>query len=397
MSRADDVIFLLKKGRDSVETELEALPSTEYDREAQLQDLLDRHPQLLAGAQIRPEDPVRWLPVDREAGIPNSEGGSNYWAVDHLLLDQHGRPTLVEDKLSSNPELRRKVIGQMLEYAANVQFWSVDMIRSCATERHGGEELFEEVLLEFLQVDATQEATEVIEAYWELVSENLRQGNVRLLFVADRLPRELRRVIEFLNERMPHVEVLGVEIQQYKGDNLHVLVPRLVGQTEFARQEKRSSRRAEKLTRDGFMDSIPLEARDFFEDLFQQAQERGHVWEAARSCFVLRFHHPEAQLSTILYIFPPYARATHQEHAVLRFFMEYLARAGEDTATIRERLKAVAPSLTEQGKHTLHLDLKDETRDEAEAAIGVLFTIADEIMARSPEGVDRAHDTVNDV
>src|SRR5260221_551937 len=64
-------------------------------------------------------------------------------------------------------------------------------------------------------------------------------GPVRLVFVSDLIPPELRRVIEFLNERMSPTEVVGVEIRQYVGDrDLKTMVPRVVGQTEQARIQK---------------------------------------------------------------------------------------------------------------------------------------------------------------
>jgi hypothetical protein len=59
------------------------------------------------------------------------------------------------------------------------------------------------------------------------------------VFVSDLIPPELRRVIEFLNERMNPTEVIGVEIKQYVGQgNLTTFVPRVVGQTEQARAQK---------------------------------------------------------------------------------------------------------------------------------------------------------------
>jgi hypothetical protein len=71
------------------------------------------------------------------------------------------------------------------------------------------------------------------------VDQNLRSGRVRLVFVSDLIPPELRRVIGFLNERMSPTEVVGVEIKQYVGQgNLTTLVPRVVGQTEQARAQK---------------------------------------------------------------------------------------------------------------------------------------------------------------
>jgi hypothetical protein len=59
------------------------------------------------------------------------------------------------------------------------------------------------------------------------------------LFVSDAIPPELRRVTEFLNERMSRREVLGIEIRQYVGGgNLRTLVLRVVGQTEQAVSKK---------------------------------------------------------------------------------------------------------------------------------------------------------------
>jgi hypothetical protein len=77
------------------------------------------------------------------------------------------------------------------------------------------------------------------ERFWDHVEQNLRSGRVRLVFISDLIPAELRRVIEFLNERMSPTEVVGIEIKQYVGQgNLRTLVPRVVGQTEQARAQK---------------------------------------------------------------------------------------------------------------------------------------------------------------
>jgi hypothetical protein len=85
-----------------------------------------------------------------------------------------------------------------------------------------------------------------VDAWCAGVAENLDQGRLRLVFVADVISRELRRIIEFLNEQMTQTEVLGVEIRQYvdeEGEH-QTLVPRLVGQTERAREIKAPTHRA---------------------------------------------------------------------------------------------------------------------------------------------------------
>jgi hypothetical protein len=73
-----DSIFLM--GDDGVLTEV---TSTAYDTEADLQKLLADHVHILPGAQINRDRPRRWLLVKREAGVPNQEGGGDWWSLDH--------------------------------------------------------------------------------------------------------------------------------------------------------------------------------------------------------------------------------------------------------------------------------------------------------------------------
>ena len=48
-----------------------------YEQEVILQELLVTYPDLLPGDQIDPENPRRWLLVQREIGVLGSEGGGN--------------------------------------------------------------------------------------------------------------------------------------------------------------------------------------------------------------------------------------------------------------------------------------------------------------------------------
>jgi hypothetical protein len=58
------------------------------------------------------------------------------------------------------------------------------------------------------------------------------------VFVGDEIPRELRRVVEFLSGQMSTTEVLAIEVKQYVGGGRQTLVPRLIGETEAARRVK---------------------------------------------------------------------------------------------------------------------------------------------------------------
>lgn len=222
-------IFLI--GQDERLVELREEP---YNSEELLQRLLASYPSLLAGEAIDSESPRRWLLVTREAGVPGEAGGGDRWAVDHLFLDQDAIPTLVEVKRSSDTRIRREVVGQMLDYAANaVVYWPVERLierfrTQCADARIDAEQ----ALADHLGPEADPQA------FWEQVKTNLKAGRIRMLFVADHIPTELRRVIEFLNEQMVSAEVLGVEIRQFTGEGLRTLVPSVIGQTAAAQTQK---------------------------------------------------------------------------------------------------------------------------------------------------------------
>lgn len=266
----DDAIYML--GADG---KLERVPLGAYSSELVLQKLIEDYPELLSGEQIDPDDPPRWLLVKREAGIPDADQSTDRWSADHLLLDQNARPTIVEVKRSSDTRIRREVIGQMLDYAANATvYWPADRIRALASETCGGADKLDEKIRLLIGSENTDDPLTDVENYWRRVDNNLRNGELRLLFVADELPRELKRVIEFLNEHMPRIEVLGVEVRQFSGQSMRALVPRVIGQTERARQDKVSAP-AHKVSLSSFVETCPEWCRSFFEDLFEDAGKEG--------------------------------------------------------------------------------------------------------------------------
>jgi hypothetical protein len=60
------------------------------------------------------------------------QGRAHYFGL--LFLDQDAIPTLVEVKRSTNTDIRRKVVGQLLDYAANaVAYWLVEVLRPRST------------------------------------------------------------------------------------------------------------------------------------------------------------------------------------------------------------------------------------------------------------------------
>jgi hypothetical protein len=199
---------------------------------ADLQPLLARAPQLLAGDDDD-STATRYLLVERELGIVHGEDAGPRWSVDHLFLDQEGVPTLVEVKHSSNTEIRRQIVGQILEYASNfTNYWTAERIRDSfeARCRENNREPSDE-LLEAL-------GAEDVELFWTGVDDKISARRLRLVFVADAIPSELRQIIEFLNEELRNTEVLGVEIREHAGDRGALVTARTIGSTEHAQVTK---------------------------------------------------------------------------------------------------------------------------------------------------------------
>jgi hypothetical protein len=72
--------------------------------------------------------------VSREVAVPSEEDGHDRWSLDHLFLDNEAVPTLVEVKRRRDTRIRREVVGQMLDYAANaVVYWPVERLRATKT------------------------------------------------------------------------------------------------------------------------------------------------------------------------------------------------------------------------------------------------------------------------
>jgi hypothetical protein len=206
------------------------------NEEQELQRILEKNPDLLPGDQINPEDPRRWLQIAREMSVPDPSTGTDRWSIDFFFVDQSAMPTFIECKRFEDTRSRREVVGQMLEYAANGHYyWNKEMIRNFAEKSAKKNGFSLEESLSQLRPD--QEID--VDTFFEQVENNLREGQVRLIFFLEEAPMELKSIVDFLNRQMERSEVLLVEARQYRRDNMTVVAPMLFGYTEEARQVKK--------------------------------------------------------------------------------------------------------------------------------------------------------------
>lgn len=362
-------IFLLTEhGADLVP--MDEMP---YEQEIVIQELLEKHPDLLPGEQITPGDPRRWLLVTGEMPVPDVLGGGGRWSLDHLLLDQNGTPTFVECKRAVDTRGRREVVAQMLDYAANgIEYWSMDRLRQVATQTaiRRGRTLEEEVLRVLGPESDLDEA-----GYWQRVESNLRDGKVRLIFVAEETSKELRRLVEFLNDKLRDIEVLAVEIKQFLGDGgRKVLVPRVVGLTEAARVRKADEQgRGLPLGQDDFLGRCTPDAATIFTEFIAEAERRGHLIEPRTQVLAIRARRSDGRPCTFSYLKPP---------DVFQVYEEYLLRfAPEAVAALRDRILPLGVFVP-SGSYTLNARVTAETASRVRDAFAMTLDDIDSVLVR---------------
>ena len=189
-----DVYMIESNGSTSAMTQVQC-----KNEEKELQDILGNNHNLLPGSQIRPDDPCRWLLIKREMPVPDPNTGDGRWSIDFFFVDQSGMPTFVECKRFQDTRSRREVVGQMMEYAANGQYyWDKEIIRkyASAVAQKNSKSLDEAVF------SIEPESGQSVDDFLDLIENNLREGQLRLIFFMEEAPNELKSIVDFLNSQM---------------------------------------------------------------------------------------------------------------------------------------------------------------------------------------------------
>ncbi len=159
---------------------------------------------------------------------------------DLLYVDETGLLTVVETKLRKNPEARRAVVGQVLEYAADTYEWTTEDVISraqrflssqdCPTEY--GRFTFEEALKHFLEKTGSpaQEDFEYSE-FLDKIKGNLERGHIRLIIAIDEPPPSLVRTVEFVNRFSERFEMYLIQLKRFHDATTeqNIFVPALFG------------------------------------------------------------------------------------------------------------------------------------------------------------------------
>ena len=201
--------------RNQNEKDWQLVQSAAFAKEGDLQKLLAEQPSLISVNEAR-EGAGTLVAAVRE--FPLAIG-----SIDLVGFTADGDIAVVECKLAASEDIKRKVIGQVFEYGANL--WSMSY-----------EELDQKVLSKTNQnlADYVRERAE--DPDWEeetfrgKVEQALENGDFILIIVVDEINEGLSRIVRFINEAgKPAFTLAALEMRRFQNGHTEILVPHLFG------------------------------------------------------------------------------------------------------------------------------------------------------------------------
>ena len=214
---------LYKITNDSVEI----IESSTFEDEKELQNLTIKYPEIL---DLLTESEINPILIRDEIRISSGR-------LDNFLVDTEATPILIEVKERNNDELRRKVAGQLLDYASTISSDLIDIdfekevLNSC--DKYGFEK--EKVIENLYSLYEKEE-------FWDIFKKNLQHNRFKLVTLADKFFPSTERIINYLNEETINTVFIGLELMKFSVNEKTLVVPKLIGTPYFSSNIKRSLR-----------------------------------------------------------------------------------------------------------------------------------------------------------
>lgn len=199
-----------------------------YD-EKWLQELLFRHPELILLDGIETSS-GGVVPLCRELPIPRP-GGNVF--LDVLGVTRTGRLVLIECKLWRNPQARREVIAQIVEYAALLRSWSFGDLTARLKQKLGSTHanpIFAQAEKHWPDLDEAD--------FVDGITNSLAHGDFALIIAGDGIRSDLHAVASHLNGQRAGLAKLSLlEIQLWSsGSGQTLIIPTIPLRTEVLQQ-----------------------------------------------------------------------------------------------------------------------------------------------------------------
>ena len=227
MSSDPDLGVLVRRTGSSAAWESPEM--TSYTDEDHLQRILADAPDRVPGVST--------------AAVSVRELSTSAGPVDVCIVDQDASLTVVECKLATNPQRRRMVIGQVLDYASAITADGEAAFRTQWSRRGGPD------LLDLLG-----------EAGVDRLADTITEARINLCLAVDQIDADLRRLVEYLNRiTRAEIRVTALQLAYARHGDLELLIPSTFG-GEIAAAKAHASGRTQRWTIPAFLAALGTDA-----------------------------------------------------------------------------------------------------------------------------------------
>ena len=290
--------------------QLERIPLNEkHFQENWLQKIIHKNPQI--------------LPIDDiESGFAplislGREISTSVGYIDNLYISPNGYLTIVETKLWRNPEAKREVVGQIIDYAKELTNWNFtklnDGVKNSSQLYNNNSKGIIELIKDFENIEEHEEYKII-----DNIERNLKRGRFLLLIVGDGIRESVEEMVDFLSNTPQIQFTLGlVELQFYKNPNVEgelIAIPNLITrtreitraivkiensttgsvtiETDFIEEKVKPITVRTTITEDDFFEQLQqntdYESAEFAKHILATVKERGYFVEWRQGAFVAK-------------------------------------------------------------------------------------------------------------
>ena len=301
--------------------QLERIPLNEkHFQENWLQKIIHKNPQI--------------LPIDDiESGFAplislGREISTSVGYIDNLYISPNGYLTIVETKLWKNPEAKREVVGQIIDYAKELTNWNFtklnDGVKNSSQLYNNNSKGIIELIKDFENIEEHEEYKII-----DNIERNLKRGRFLLLIVGDGIRESVEEMVDFLSNTPQIQFTLGlVELQFYKNPNVEgelIAIPNLITrtreitraivkiensttgsvtiETDFIEEKVKPITVRTTITEDDFFEQLQqntdYESAEFAKHILATVKEKGYFVEWQQGAFVAKILDPNGSGSKI--------------------------------------------------------------------------------------------------
>lgn len=245
--------------------------------------------------------------------------------IDNLYISPNGYLTIVETKLWRNPEAKREVVGQIIDYAKELTTWTYSKLNESIKISQQSRKGIIDLIREFEPIEEDEERIII-----DNIERNLKRGRILLIIAGDGVRESVEDMVDYLQNTAQLQFTLGlVELQVFKNptdENDLIVIPNLITrtreitraiikiennstenivaiETDFKEEKVKNHYNRKTLSEQDFFDSLEQNKNETYKiiakNILDKFVHQGYLVEWGQATFSLKMQDPNGSGSRI--------------------------------------------------------------------------------------------------